>query len=458
MAHHTFKHGYTQLVDRLNRSPQGAPPSELLYKILEMLFSRKEAELVAQLPIRFFTTERAARIWKMDLKKTGQILDRLSRRAILLDVEKDGRSFYCLPPPMAGFFEFSLMRIRDDIDQKVLSELFYQYINVEEDFMMSLVLDGQTQAGRVFVHEPALSGENALYVLDYERASRVIQTASHLAVGTCYCRHKMHHLNRACDAPLEICMTFNMAAASLIKHGCAKPVGVNECMRLLETAYELNLVQFGENVREQVNFICNCCGCCCEAMIAARKYGMLRSLHTNFLPEILERRCSGCGKCVSACPVEAVSLVSAHDVNEPKKKKSRVNEELCLGCGICARVCPSGGISLQNRKKRVMTPLNSAHRTVVMAIERGVLQNIIFDRYVLKSHRALAAVLGVILRLPPVKRLMACKQINSRYLEALIERIELQPRNIGESKDNLRRVSCHTRSRSVRNRPWAKCS
>lgn len=29
---------------------------------------------------------------------------------------------------MAGFFEFSLMRIRKDVDQKLLAELFYQYL------------------------------------------------------------------------------------------------------------------------------------------------------------------------------------------------------------------------------------------------------------------------------------------------------------------------------------------
>jgi len=40
-----------------------------------------------------------------------------------------------LPPPMAGFFEFSMMRIRDDVDQKLLGELFYQYITVEDDFI-----------------------------------------------------------------------------------------------------------------------------------------------------------------------------------------------------------------------------------------------------------------------------------------------------------------------------------
>ncbi len=36
---------------------------------------------------------------------------------------------------MAGFFEFALMRTRGDIDQKYLSELYYQYMNVEEDFV-----------------------------------------------------------------------------------------------------------------------------------------------------------------------------------------------------------------------------------------------------------------------------------------------------------------------------------
>jgi hypothetical protein len=39
MSHTTLKSGYTELVDRLNRFPQGAPPSESLYKILQMLFT-----------------------------------------------------------------------------------------------------------------------------------------------------------------------------------------------------------------------------------------------------------------------------------------------------------------------------------------------------------------------------------------------------------------------------------
>ena len=311
MAHRTIKSGYTQLSDRINRFPQGAPPSKTLFKILKMLFTEQEAQLVSLMPIKPFTAEKASRIWKMDILKTKKILEKLAGRAILVDIEQNGESVYSLPPPMAGFFEFSLMRIRDDIDQKALSELFYQYMNVEDDFIRELFTRGETQLGRTFVHEPALSNENALHVLDYERATQVIEEATHRGVGVCYCRHKMEHMGKDCAAPKDICMTFNNSAASLIKHGHARDVDKVECLDLLQEAHEHKLVQFGENAREDVNFICNCCGCCCEAMIAARQFAILNPVHTtNFIPLIDETECNGCGKCVSACPVEEMTLVS----------------------------------------------------------------------------------------------------------------------------------------------------
>ena len=57
----------------------------------------------------------------------------------------------------------------------------------------------------------------------------------------------------------------------------------------------------------------------------------------------------------------------------------------------------------------------------MMAVERGLLQELIFDNQVLLSHRMLAAVLGAILSLPPLKQVMASKQVKSVYLERLIE-------------------------------------
>jgi ferredoxin len=424
VTHHMMKPGYAALIDRINLYPQGAPPSDLLYKILNILFTPKDAALVSLLPIKPFTVDNASRVWKMKISSARKILDDLASRAILLDIEEYGKQVYLLPPPMAGFFEFSLMRIRGDIDQKVLSELFFQYLNVEEDFIKALFTEGETQLGRVFVHEPSLPSEFSMAVFDYERATEVIKTASFRGISICYCRHKMQHLGRDCGAQNDICMTFNVAAGSLIKHGHAREVSQEECLDLLQVAYDQKLVQFGSNVREEVNFICNCCGCCCEAMIAARRFGFLHPVHTtNFLPEIQEGICTGCGQCVNVCPVDAMSLISANNPHKPKARIARLREEICLGCGLCANACQKKHITLKFRSRRVITPLNSVHLAVVMAIERGKLQNLIFDNQALFSHRAMAAILGVILKLPPFKQAMANRQLKSRYLEALIRRV-----------------------------------
>lgn len=66
MSHIVGKKAYKSLEERLNKFPQGAPPSKTLYKILKMMFTEKEAALVAQLPIKEFNVKTAAFIWKMN--------------------------------------------------------------------------------------------------------------------------------------------------------------------------------------------------------------------------------------------------------------------------------------------------------------------------------------------------------------------------------------------------------
>jgi Pyruvate/2-oxoacid:ferredoxin oxidoreductase delta subunit len=427
MAHTTARSAYGDLVERLNRFPQGAPPSDLLYRILRILFTEREASLVASLPIKPFTAKTAARAWHTTPVEARAILDSLADKALLLDVAGENEPRWMLPPPMAGFFEFSMMRVRGDVDQKALAELFYQYLNVEEDFARALFGTGETQLGRTFVNEEALPADgalDALQVLDWERASHVVRSATAIGIGVCYCRHKTSHLGRACSAPMDICMTFGSTAASLVRHGFARAADAAETLDLLHLAREKGLVQFGENVRNEPAFVCNCCGCCCEALVAQRRFGFLKPVHTTgFEPSVDREQCNGCGKCVTACPVEAMSLVSAHDPKAPHRRTVRFEETACLGCGVCVPACPQpGALSLVRREKRVIPPLDTVHRTVAMAIERGKLAEVLYDDRTLASHRILGAVLGTVLKLPPVARALASEQVKSRYVEALLAR------------------------------------
>lgn len=419
MSHVSSRSAYINLEERLNRFPQGAPASDTLYKILAILFSEKEAALVALLPIKPFTAGKAAAIWGMPEAEARKILSGLASRCILLDMESSGETHYLLPPPMAGFLEFSMMRTRNDIDQKVLAELFYQYMNVEEDFVRELFFSTETRLGRVFANENALEAGNIVHILDFERASHIIKTATHIGIGMCYCRHKMQHVRQNCDAPIDdICMTFGNAADALIRHDFARRVDASECLELLHKAYDYDLVQCGENVRKDVSFICNCCGCCCEALVAARKFGNLHPVETTgFIPVLNTDSCIGCGKCEKACPVETIKMKQKNE-----KKLPVIDVNICLGCGLCVRACPNKSLLLKRTGRKVITPSTSVHRVVLMAIEKGMLQELIFDNKALFSHRAMAAILSAILKLPPIKKAMASEQMKSVYLEKLITR------------------------------------
>lgn len=419
MGHLTTKDAYKSLEERINWFTQGAPASETLYKILQVLYTEEEAKWVALLPVRPFTIKRAARVWGTTEAKAEKVLDHLCEKALLVDSEYHGIRKFVMPPPMAGFIEFALMRTRGDIDQKYLGELYYQYMNVEEDFVKDLFFATETRLGRVYVQEPVLTNDKTNHILDYERASHIIEEAEYIGLGLCYCRHKMYHAGHPCeiDAPWDVCLTFGNVARSLAENGgYARLIEKAEAMDALERSYESNLVQIGENVRENPAFICNCCGCCCEALQAARKFSPMQPVATtNYIPKISLDKCVGCGKCAKVCPILAIEMAG-----DSKKKKAEVDTEICLGCGVCARNCLVKAIEMERRPVQVITPVNSTHRFVLQAIEKGTLQNLVFDNQAFANHRAMAAVFGTILKLPPMKQALASKQFKSVYLDRLL--------------------------------------
>ncbi len=49
-------------------------------------------------------------------------------------------------------------------------------------------------------------------------------------------------------------------------------------------------------------------------------------------------KCSGCGDCVEACPLEAIEI---------QDEKAVVDEDTCGDCGACVDVCPNEAITVE---------------------------------------------------------------------------------------------------------------
>lgn len=57
-------------------------------------------------------------------------------------------------------------------------------------------------------------------------------------------------------------------------------------------------------------------------------------------------KCMGCGVCLEACSVEAISMVNGNAV---------IDVNTCLSCGACVEVCPEGAISEVEQPLTVQT-------------------------------------------------------------------------------------------------------
>jgi Pyruvate/2-oxoacid:ferredoxin oxidoreductase delta subunit len=411
---HLTSRSYQALQRRLDQAPQGAPASETLSKLLDVLFTEEEAQVVSIIPINLFTIDEAARLLKKSCLDTRPILDTLADKGILFDFATGTTQAYLLAPTMAGFFEFSLMRLDGRFDKQLLSELYYQYINTEEDFTRSLITL-EPSPGRAFVQEDTIEVEDRVVVLDYERASHVVDTATCITVGICYCRHKLQRLSKACDNPQEVCLSFNKSAESLAKHGIARQISQSQAHRVLQQCMELGLVHIGDNVQEGVNWICNCCSCCCDVLVAYRKLGYNARITTNFVSTQARGTCTACSACVNQCPVNAVKLGKDAKGND----QAIVDESRCIGCGVCVRFCKAGSLAMVRRKETAFVPKDSFERIILSAANAGKLQNFLFDNYTLLSHNVLRRFFRVFLSLTPAKRLLVQRQVRSRFMAAL---------------------------------------
>jgi hypothetical protein len=93
---------------------------------------------------------------------------------------------------------------------------------------------------------------------------------------------------------------------------------------------------------------------------------------------------------------------------------------VCLGCGVCALQCTeTRALRLTNRKQKILHPETTFERIMLQTLERGNLQNQLFDDPASITHRTMRSILGAFLRLPSVKRALMSDMLRSTFLRSL---------------------------------------
>jgi Pyruvate/2-oxoacid:ferredoxin oxidoreductase delta subunit len=425
-----LKAEYRDLVKRLDAGtvalPEPTDPQAWAgwKEILEILYTPEEAALAARMPIRPVSLPKLAHQLGVPEAELEPRLDAMCDKGVVMDLvhPRTGHRSYLLSPPVVGFFEYSLMRAHDGIPKKRMAEALRAYTHGDEAFARE-ALGRDTVVGRALVHEPAISDDPLPDVLDWERATHVIGEARAWAVSLCYCRHKMEHLGQACGAPVDVCLTLNAGADFVVRRGFGRAVERAEALDVLAASRAQGLVQIADNVQDRPTFVCNCCGCCCEQLQAANRWGLRAVNGSGFAPRSDAARCSGCSRCARACPVAAIEMVPSRCASDRKNALApRVDEARCIGCGVCATACHKDAMRMVRGGERRPVPGNPVEKAVRQALERNRLAELLFDGGEGLGNRFLQQATKAITSLPPAQRLLATEQVRSRFVRAAAAR------------------------------------
>jgi len=132
---------------------------------------------------------------------------------------------------------------------------------------------------------------------------------------------------------------------------------------------------------------------------------------SNYIAKSDNDLCTGCGECVEACPINAIKM---SDEDNPI-----VDKTICIGCGVCALKCDTEAMQLNPRKQQVLYPENTFEKIILQSLEKGTLQNLIFDNPQSIGHSFMRGFIGGFLKLSPVKRALMSDRLRSRFLETI---------------------------------------
>ena len=422
MGHLVGKEIYMKLGDKIDSLPFRINKNKALFDLLKELYSTEEAELVIKMPYGLSPADQIEKTTGIEKNKLASILESLCTKGLVVDLWIDNRYFY-MPSPMAiGIFEFTMMRTGDNLNTKKWAELFHEYLSDGNFYAVNFADGQQISPMRTLPHEGTVDQSDFTEVLDYEKAISIVESHEKFAIGLCSCRHeKLHAGVKKCEFPLDVCATFGNSVDFMVRHNFAKSVSKTQMLENIARSKEMGLVFSCDNVKNNVSFLCQCCGCCCNMLLGISKFGYPNTIVTSdFEANINSDTCEGCAKCAKACPIGAIEMISSENPEKQNKKVASINKSICIGCGVCSLKCSkTGSLKLIRRKKRVFYPETTFERIILQCLERGTLQHQIFQNPEKISQKIMKGIVGGFLRLQPVKKALMSEKLRSSFLEAL---------------------------------------
>ncbi len=328
---------YERLAERLDEAGLGAPPSEELLRILEELFTPEQARVGAALPFRPTPVEKVAAAAGLEAGEAGRLLEAMADRGLVFARRGDKGDYYALLPVLPGIFELQFMKGEGGPRQTWLARLYEQYY--VKSLAPRIAEARSTSYARVIPVEREIP--NPMEIFPYEEVSRYIREGESFALTRCHCRHQQELIGAGCSAPQDVCMLFGPFAAFAVERGFARAATREEMLDALDRSEAHGLVHVSDNVAERINFLCNCCGCCCGFLRAAGEAGRANVVAASRFVAVHDAEaCTACAVCVDRCQVGALRGKGGTIV---------LDAERCLGCGVCLTACPAGALTLEPR-------------------------------------------------------------------------------------------------------------
>jgi len=323
---------YEKLADVLDSLPNGFPRSEsgVELDLLKKIFRPDEAGLFCSLKLKKETAAYVAARTGHDPEELDKKLTEMWHRGLVECDPSGEEKKYNLVPWILGIYELQLHNMDEEF-----ARLHAKYIKSVGPYFLS----HQPQMMQVVPIEQEIS--SAGVAMPYERVSSIIESCQSFAVNECICKIQTSMLNRGCEKPREVCIALSKHPGYFNDHPHAgRVITREEAHDILKMAEEAGLVHMTANIREGHYFLCNCCGCCCVQLIAAR-FGMKGTVNAHYYASIDPSLCQNCGTCSDTrCQVNAIEMLQ--DVKT-------IHEDRCIGCGLCVSTCPNGAITLIRR-------------------------------------------------------------------------------------------------------------